>query len=55
MHTFNYSIIMETINIIRIGPEALPQLQQIGRQTFFETFAEVNTEENMEQSFIQNV
>jgi ribosomal protein S18 acetylase RimI-like enzyme len=38
---------MENIILKRVNPEDLAQLQQIGRQTFLETFAASNTEENM--------
>jgi diamine N-acetyltransferase len=39
---------MTTIEVYKIGLSAIEQLQKIGRQTFFETFAESNTEENMQ-------
>jgi diamine N-acetyltransferase len=38
---------MNTILVEEVALENLSQLQKIGRQTFFETFAESNTEENM--------
>lgn len=38
---------MELIDIKRVGPTDLEELQNIGRQTFTETFAEINTPENM--------
>ncbi len=38
---------MNEIVINKIGIEQIDQLQQIGRQTFEETFAESNTAENM--------
>ena len=38
---------MENILLKRVYPEDLAQLQQIGRQTFLETFAASNSEENM--------
>jgi len=38
---------MNEIVINKIGIEQIEQLQQIGRQTFSETFAESNTAENM--------
>lgn len=38
---------METIEIKRATLSAIAQLQQIGRQTFYETFAASNTKENM--------
>jgi diamine N-acetyltransferase len=40
---------MEQINIQRAEVAQLAQLQAIGRQTFFETFAAVNTAEDMEK------
>ena len=40
---------MNKIEITKIGLSELEQLQQIGRQTFHETFAEVNTKENMQK------
>ena len=41
--------IMENIKIKKVSIDAIAQLQQIGKQTFFETFSEGNTEENMKQ------
>ena len=41
--------IMENIKIKKVSIDAIVQLQQIGKQTFFETFSEGNTEENMKQ------
>ena len=38
---------MDQIEIKKIGLSELEQLQLIGKRTFLETFAEVNTEENM--------
>lgn len=40
---------MEHLDIYPIGPSDVAQLQAIGRQTFFETFAEHNSEENMKK------
>ncbi|MBN8684226.1 MAG: GNAT family N-acetyltransferase [Chitinophagales bacterium] len=40
---------MHSISIQPVGLEQLEQLQQIGRQTFFETFAASNSEANMQQ------
>jgi Acetyltransferases len=40
---------MSVIEVRKISLEDLSFLQQISRQTFFETFAEVNTEEDMNQ------
>lgn len=38
---------MTDINIKKVTLDNIDQLQKIGRQTFFETFASGNTEENM--------
>jgi len=38
---------MDKIEITRATLNELDQLQKIGRQTFYETFSSVNTEENM--------
>lgn len=38
---------MENIDIEKITIKDIDQLQKIGRQTFYETFSESNTEENM--------
>ncbi|HNL38834.1 MAG TPA: GNAT family N-acetyltransferase [Saprospiraceae bacterium] len=38
---------MDNIVIQQVTPEEIESLQRIGRQTFFETFAAGNTEENM--------
>lgn len=38
---------MESILITRVSDNDIAKLQQIGRQTFQETFAESNSEENM--------
>lgn len=40
---------MENISINRVTLNDIEQLQKIGRQTFFETFSEVNSEEDMEK------
>lgn len=40
---------MTTVQIQLATRENLPQLQAVGRQTFYETFAAGNTEENMRQ------
>ena len=37
------------IEITKIGLNEIEQLQVIGKQTFFETFADKNTEENMQK------
>ncbi len=44
---------MDTISIKQIGLTDIVQLQAIGKITFFETFAEVNTKENM-QTYLDN-
>lgn len=38
---------MENIEIRKVGLSDIAQLRAIGRQTFYETFSNVNTEENM--------
>ena len=38
---------MENIEIKKVGLVDIEQLQYIGRQTFIETFSDVNTEDNM--------
>lgn len=40
---------MESINIRPINIKDIEQLQQISRQTFFETFSSANTDENMKK------
>lgn len=40
---------MVNISIIKIDEANIEQLQLIGRQTFFETFAAANSEENMQK------
>ncbi|MGZ5248497.1 MAG: GNAT family N-acetyltransferase [Flavitalea sp.] len=40
---------MESIKIRRISGDDLEDLVKISRQTFYETFSEVNTEENMKK------
>lgn len=40
---------MDTIQITRAGIKDIEKLQTIGRQTFYETFAGGNTEENMKK------
>lgn len=39
---------METVQISKIKKDEILQLQEIGRQTFYETFSESNSEENMQ-------
>lgn len=38
---------MENIVLRKVMPDDIGQLQEIGRQTFYETFSAENTEENM--------
>lgn len=45
---------MLTVNIRRITTADISLLQEIGRQTFIETFATVNTEENMASYLDEN-
>ena len=40
---------MESIEIKRVTLNDIDQLQEIGKQTFYETFSAGNTEENMNQ------
>jgi diamine N-acetyltransferase len=40
---------MENVNIRKVTMDDLDQLQEIGKQTFFETFSAGNTEENMKR------
>jgi len=42
-----WSLQMEKIKIIKVELQDLEQLQEIARKTFFETFSELNSEENM--------
>jgi ribosomal protein S18 acetylase RimI-like enzyme len=37
------------ITLVRITPNDIPLLQQLGRQTFYETFSATNTAENMQE------
>lgn len=45
---------MAPIEIVKLGLSDVEQLQVIGRQTFFETFAASNTEENMHKYLEEN-
>jgi len=45
---------MDKIEIKRVSLSDTKELQSIGRQTFFETFAEVNTERNMKKYLYEN-
>lgn len=49
---YHYIDLMEAIDIKKIGVADIEQLQIIGRQTFLETFAAVNTVENI-QKYLQ--
>ena len=40
---------MTKIEVIKITKDEILDLQKIGRQTFYETFSESNTEENMKK------
>lgn len=44
---------MEKLQVSKIKKEEILQLQEIGRQTFYETFSESNTEENM-KNYLEN-
>ena len=44
---------MDKIEIRQASINHVDQLQKIGRQTFYETFSESNTEENM-KSYLEN-
>ena len=44
---------MTKIEVIKITKDEILDLQKIGRQTFYETFSESNTEENM-KSYLDN-
>lgn len=44
---------MENIQIQRVALNEMMQLQKIGRQTFYETFSESNSEENM-KNYLQD-
>ncbi len=44
---------MEHLDIYPIGPADVAQLQEIGRLTFFETFAEHNTAENIKKYLVE--
>lgn len=45
---------METIEINKVTINDLDQLQKISRQTFFETYSALNTEENMTKYLQEN-
>jgi len=48
------SIKMENIEIKKVSLSDIYQIQSIGRQTFFETFAETNTESDMAKYLDEN-
>jgi diamine N-acetyltransferase len=45
---------MENITIRKLTMNDISQLQEIGRQTFFETFSDVNTGDNMKKYLDEN-
>jgi ribosomal protein S18 acetylase RimI-like enzyme len=45
---------MDKIEIRKVTIVDIEKLQNIGRQTFYETFAEANTEENMQKYLTEN-
>ena len=49
---------MDNFEITKVNSNEITSLQKVGRQTFFETFSQTNTEENMqkylEESFSSN-
>ena len=44
---------MNTVKVTKITKDEILELQKIGRQTFYETFSESNTEANM-KSYLEN-
>lgn len=46
---------MSSTTIRKVKPEELEELQKISRETFFQTFAAVNSEENMKQYLEENL
>ena len=46
---------MDISKIIKIGPSNVRELHQIARQTFIETFIEMNTSENMSEYLEKNL
>jgi ribosomal protein S18 acetylase RimI-like enzyme len=46
---------MEKIEIKKVTPDEVAQLQQISQDTFYEAFAAENTEENMQQYLRENL
>jgi ribosomal protein S18 acetylase RimI-like enzyme len=45
---------MDNTTIRKVTPADIYELQEIGRRTFFETFGQQNTEEDMEKYLIEN-
>jgi len=45
---------MEVITVKKINSNQIRQLQEIGKKTFFETFSDDNSEENMEKYLKEN-
>ena len=39
---------MDNFEITKVNSNEITSLQKVGRQTFFETFSQTNTEENMQ-------
>jgi len=48
-------VTMEEIKIIRVTSTDIGQLQEISKQTFFDTFAPYNSEQNMQQYLEENL
>jgi diamine N-acetyltransferase len=46
--------IMQNLHIQKVTLQNLPDVQNIGRQTFFETFRDTNTSENLEKYLDEN-
>lgn len=46
---------MNNTSIRKVNPDELEELQQISRETFFQTFAAVNSEENMRRYLEENL
>ncbi|MCE6988646.1 GNAT family N-acetyltransferase [Dyadobacter sp. CY323] len=45
---------MDQITIVKANADSLATVQQIGKETFFETFAEANTEADMDKYLAEN-
>jgi len=48
-------MLISSLRIVRVLPEQLALLQQISRQTFFESYSHLNTEENMQHYLAHNL